>query len=194
MSGQDVLGWATLIVAVVSLVNAATVHYSNIKGTWYGRLLKTLLWATERVSILQSRDTDGVLKLPLTSKPRDGGFVDLSLLLFLALAIFVLTSCASTFQGLETTQTVAEAAGEMAEIMCQPVKISCDDRDERGCKAMESCLKAKVVTLKALKALNDALVLAVMAAQTKDSAEEDRWMAVAVEAMATAQRQLALWR
>lgn len=51
-----------VLVAVINLVNALTDHHSSSSG-----LKKVALWFVEMISVTQSRDADGWLKVPLRS-------------------------------------------------------------------------------------------------------------------------------
>ena len=87
-----------LVIAVVQIVNKATVHWSELEGPWYKRMLPTvLLVLTELASVLPSKGVAG-LKLPLTSKPPkkgSGGRDGASVLVLLLLPLLAASACAS---------------------------------------------------------------------------------------------------
>lgn len=61
--------WAPVLVLVASVVNAFTEHHSK-QPSW----LKGIFAAIERLSVITSKGTPGVLKAPLTDKvPDDAG-------------------------------------------------------------------------------------------------------------------------
>ena len=68
--------WATILaavpvtIAVLSVINRATVHWSTLQGSWWKRVLPVALYMlTELLSVAQSANSPGRWKLPLTSVP-----------------------------------------------------------------------------------------------------------------------------
>lgn len=202
MSIEEIAALATGIVSAITLINLATRHYSEVKGgTWIGKIVKSILWAFERLSIV---GTDGRAKVPLTERrPEvdDAGYIEhilvatimLTLTALMILAISGLAGCGSALATISTSQAAVEVATPIVDHLCEPVRVACEARDEDPCAALGKCLEARVAAARALKSTNTALGLAAAAEAAGKSGDTSSWIELARRAIADVYQQISLW-
>jgi len=204
MGAEEYIAIAIGVSTIISVINAATNHYSTIDGPWYLRVVRLFLWTTEKLSVLGSKDGARVVKLPLQDsydmpkKPKDTGSYVLEVCLFTAMAISVwigFTGCAafsSASKGIETTQRIANGASVFVDGMCGPVDAACENPAE--CDALRQCINAQIAAAKSLRSAQSALLIASLAAEAGQDAKFDEWVSVAVKAITEVTKIIEEWR
>ena len=146
--------WMWLIPAVVaamSAINKATVHWSTLTGPWYRRALPVaILLVTELASVLTSKGVPGLLKAPLTTKPprkdifpREPTGPNKAALMLLGFA--AATGCASWQLRTKQAATAVAGAAFEAKTLARPLLRAKCLRETAPCTKLAACKTAKEV-------------------------------------------------
>lgn len=141
MDSETVALLAGLVWAIINAVNAVTGHWKSYTGGTFGKILLAI---SEFLSVTQSKDRSGSMKLP--------GRVSL-LIPFIAAA--GLTGCSTSFAVLEraTMAAVEEHQAAMAKV-CEVKAQACAAAKDTTCEAWVACNASRV------RALNTGIMLA----------------------------------
>lgn len=199
---QDVVSWMTahwplvavVALALISVVNAATQHWSSHTG-----LVKVLLFVAEILSYFTSKDVPGWFKWPLTSRaptatipPRSGGN---PLGLVLACSLTLGASGCATWQ--QTLKIGLDSAGEAAvgvrplieahyATKCEAVARQCAAAKTPDCPLLVACQTARKQAEAPLQAVHVARVLGYSAISASDKGAATSAAAKASQVLADA--------
>jgi len=179
---------ALVVVGVLSAVNRATVHYTALQGgTWNKLLLTAPLVLLDLVSVLRSRGSEALTKMPGTPEVRTelqkldaDNFVALSKTLKIGLLVLAMgaTACSggwqqSTLKTLNVVVAGADAAHVALESACRPVAAYCHSQGRKTlakCPELQSCWNARRPLIVGLYVVLRGIQVVTKAIKTDDAA------------------------
>jgi len=175
-------------VGVLSALSRATVHRSEIEGAWWRKaLLIAPLFLIEVLSVLRSRGSSVLTKLPLTIEgaPRKSIFSEPPRAKRdtigkggAAVALLFLVASCSSWQApaLKTTNTVrlgVSAAHEGLKVLCKPQVRLCKREGRlnlKACPELRECSERRAPVILALDVTMRSVMITLLALEVKDKA------------------------